>query len=144
MAFSCQQVGLLGDGVDALGHLRDLGQRFLQAGQLPLDDRNRLDEGVDVVDRVAHRLLGRAHTAGGLGRLLTRVTGGRDDAPVALVDLAGGVDQLPERLGLLRDSGGDFVDVARDVDDLDAEAGGFARQSLDNSRFRGHVTHFQP
>lgn len=67
-----------------------------------------------------------------------------EDAPVALVNVAGVVHQLPERTGLLREPGGDLVDVAGDVDNLDAETGGLARQPLDDFRFRGQVTDFQP
>jgi hypothetical protein len=127
-----QQVGLLGDRVDPLGDLADLGQRVLQAVQLLLDHRDRLDQVVNVAQRAFDRAAGVLDLAGGVGGGVATGPRAASDSPVGLRHLVDAVAQIVQLLRLRGQRPAQIVDAAGDVGDLDPEPAALLGQLAQN------------
>ncbi len=127
----CQQIGLPRDRLDRSGYLCNFRQRRSDRSQTAFDTANRLDQFGNVLDRGLDRgaRLGDLADGGGSGRLhRLRGTG---DAVIGRYHRLGGLLQMCKPLGLAGNATGDFLQIAGDVGEFDAEAADAVGELID-------------
>ena len=144
-----QQIGLPRDRLDRSGDLCDIGQRRADRAQPMLDAADGFDQFGDMLDRGFDRGARLRDFADGCGRRRLHRLRGAGDAVIGGDHGLGGLLQMAEPVGLAGDAARDFLQIAGDVGELDAEAADpigelidqpFAdrRHSRRTLRFSGH------